>query len=408
MKKGFIKLTIYLIVFILPFFNYSIAFNVEEDTDYTVEEIIQTVSISTDNLDISSGYAIAFDRGSKSVIWGKNENKQVPMASTTKIMTAIVLLEHCKDLNEQIEVCKEAASIGGSRLGLKTKDKITINDLLYGLMLRSGNDAAIQIAVSVAGSVENFSNLMNRKAEELGLLHTHFTSPHGLDNPMHYTTAYELAIITDYALNIEKIAKVVNTKNYTVNINGYSKVITNTHELLGYLDGVNGVKTGFTNGAGRCLVTSVNRNDFNIIVVVLGANTKKIRTKDSIKIINYIYENYELVNLEEKIYENYEKWKQINEKRIVINKGVQDNIKTILGEIKIKFYPMKKGEIKDLNIQIENIDYLEAPVDKNYKIGTINICLGENEIQRIYIHNKSTIKKKGIYDYMKQFCEIFL
>ena len=186
---------------------------------------------------------------------------------------------------------------------------------------------------------------MNRKAEELGLLHTHFTSPHGLDNPMHYTTAYELAIITDYALNIEKIAKVVNTKNYTVNINGYSKVITNTHELLGYLDGVNGVKTGFTNDAGRCLVTSVNRNGFNIIVVVLGANTKKIRTKDSIKIINYIYENYELVNLEEKILESYEKWKQINEKRIVIN-----NKKSRMG------FPSRIQDAPILNLLLDNCD----------------------------------------------------
>ena len=332
MKKRIIKVAIYLLIFILSFINYSISYNIEENTDYSVEEIIQTVSNSTDDLQISSGYAIAFDRGSKSVVWGKSENTQVPMASTTKIMTAIVLLEHCEDLSVKVEVCKEAASIGGSRLGLKTNDKITMKDLLYGLMLCSGNDAATQIAVSVGGSVEKFAKMMNAKAKELNLSHTHFTSPHGLDNPMHYTTAYELAIITDYALNIEKGKQ--NNK-----LNGYSKNITNTDELLGYLEGVNGVKTGFTNGAGRCLVTSVDRNGFNIIVVVLGANTKKIRTKDSIKIINYIYENYELVNIEEKILESYDKWKQINEKRIVVNKGVRDNIETILGNIKIKFYP---------------------------------------------------------------------
>ena len=406
MQKRIMKLTIYLLIFILSFLNCSTAYNVEEDTDYSVEEIIQTVSNSTDNLEISSGYAIAFDRGSKSVIWGKSENTQVPMASTTKIMTAIVLLEHCKDLSVEVEVCKEAASIGGSRLGLKTNDKITMNDLLYGLMLCSGNDAATQIAVSIGGSVEQFAKMMNAKAGELGLSHTNFTSPHGLDNPMHYTTAYELAIITDYALNIDKIAEVVNTKNYTVTINGYEKTITNTNELLGYLEGVNGVKTGFTNGAGRCLVTSVNRNGFNIIVVVLGANTKKIRTKDSIKIINYIYENYELVNIEEKILERYNMWEQINEKRIVINKGVQNNIQTILGDIKIKFYPIKKGDIKDLNIQIENINYLEAPVGKDFIVGKIKVCLGEKEIQNINIYNKDKIDKKSIYEYMKQFVEI--
>ena len=109
---------------------------------------------------------------------------------------------------------------------------------------------------------------MNKKAKELELKNTHFVTPHGLDDEEHYTTAYELALITDYALNIDKIKEVVKTKNYTVRINGYTKNISNTNELLGYLDGVTGVKTGFTNGAGRCLVTSVERNGFNIITVV--------------------------------------------------------------------------------------------------------------------------------------------
>lgn len=405
MQKRMLKLILYVTIFILLFINCSMAYNIEEETDYSVEEIVQTISNSTDNLEISSGYAIAYDRSSKSAIWGKNENTQVPMASTTKIMTAIVLLENCKDLNTEIEVCKEAASIGGSRLGLKTNDKITMNDLLYGLMLCSGNDAAIQISVSIGGSVENFAEMMNKKATDLNLSHTHFTSPHGLDNPNHYTTAYELALITDYALNIDKIAEVVSTKSYTVTINGYSKEVSNTNELLGYLEGVNGVKTGFTNGAGRCLVTSVNRNNFNIIVVVLGANTKKIRTKDSIKIINYIYENYELVNIEERIFNGYENWRQIKEKQILVNKGAPSKIQTTLGDVEIKYYPIKKDNIKDVNIQIENIDYLEAPVEKDITIGEIKVFVGDQEIQKIYIHNKNKIEKKGPYDYIEQFAE---
>ena len=126
---------------------------------------------------------------------------------------------------------------------------------------------------------------MNKKAKELNLNHTHFITPHGLDEEGHYTTAYELALMADYALNIEKFSEVVSTKIHNVNINGHIKTITNTNELLGYLNGVNGVKTGFTNGAGRCLITSVERDGFNIITVVLGADTKKIRTKDSINLI---------------------------------------------------------------------------------------------------------------------------
>ena len=120
-----------------------------------------------------------------------------------------------------------------------------------------GNDAAVALAEHVAGSVPEFANIMNKKVEELNLKDTHFVTPHGLDEEEHYTTAYELAKIADYALNIEEIEKIVKTKTYTVSINGYSKNITNTNELLGYLEGVYGVKTGFTNGANRCLVTSV-------------------------------------------------------------------------------------------------------------------------------------------------------
>lgn len=121
--------------------------------------------------------------------------------------------------------------------------------------------------------------MMNEKAEELGLKDTHFITPHGLDETEHYTTAYELAKITDYALKNKKFAQIVNTKTTTININGASKTINNTNELLGNLNGVDGVKTGFTNNAGRCLVTSTSRNSHRIICVVLGADTKKIRTR---------------------------------------------------------------------------------------------------------------------------------
>ena len=181
---------------------------------------------------INSRYAVIYDRASKTVILGKDETREVPMASTTKIMTAIVMLENITNLNKKITVEKNAAAIGGSRLGLKTGDEITYEDLLYGLLLCSGNDAATQIAISVGGSIEGFAKMMNNKAEEMGLEHSHFVTPHGLDSSEHYTTAYELAVITDYALNIEKFAKTVSTKTYTVNINGNPKTINNSNELL--------------------------------------------------------------------------------------------------------------------------------------------------------------------------------
>jgi len=167
-------------------------------------------------------------------------------------MTAIILLEN-GNLEETVVVDKKAASIGGSRLGLTIGDKITLNDLLYGLMLCSGNDAAVQIAISIAGDTEKFSDMMNEKAYKLGLKDTHFVTSHGLDNDGHYTTAYELAKISDYALEIEKFSEVVSSRTYTVTINGYPRTITNTNELLGNVTGVNGIKTGFTAKARKVL-----------------------------------------------------------------------------------------------------------------------------------------------------------
>ena len=152
-------------------------------------------------------------------------------------------------------------------------------------MLCSGNDAAVCLAESVGGSIEGFAELMNTKAQELGLSNSHFESPHGLDSDQHYTTAYELALLSDYALKNPTFLSIVGTKNHTVIINGTPKTLSNTNELLGNLDGVYGIKTGFTNGANRCLVTACKRGNMDIICVVLGADTKNFRTKDSIKLI---------------------------------------------------------------------------------------------------------------------------
>lgn len=189
---------------------------------------------------------------------------------------------------------------------------------------------------------------MNQKASKLGLTSTHFVTPHGLDEQAHYTSAYELAIITDYALNNKKFSTIVNTKNTTININGNKKTLNNTNELLGNLNGVDGVKTGFTNGAGRCLVTSTTRNGHQIICVVLGADTKKIRTTDSVKLIEYVFSNYEYVNIKEKIESEFEIWKNKNIANIQIEKGITKVAQICLDKIQYEEIPINKSNIKDI------------------------------------------------------------
>ena len=376
----------------------------DENEEITQEDYVEVINQTKDEPILNSRIAVAYDRKSGEVIWGKDENKRTAMASTTKIMTAIVTLENC-DLNQIVTISKKSAGTGGSRLGLKTDDKITMNDLLYGLMLKSGNDAAVAIAETVGGSVEGFAELMNAKAKELKLENTHYVTPHGLDDPEHYTTAVELAKLADYALQNKIFAKIVNTKNYTVTINGYPKAISNTNELLGYLEGVNGVKTGFTNNAGRCLVTSINRNGFEIITVILQADTKKFRTSDSIKLIEYIYKNYEPVNIKEIVNEQFKKWCSINTSRIQINKCKSNNLELYIDNLDNDIIPIKKTDKDKIQIEVNNLFYFEAPLQQNTIIGTMKVNLDGKTLDVIEIKNKNTIPKKDIWDYFNIFAQ---
>lgn len=352
---------------------------------------------------INSKKYVVFDRESGLVLLGKNENKQTPMASTTKIMTAIVVVESNLNLEKEAIVSQKAANIGGSTLGLKKDDKITINDLLYGLLMKSGNDCAIQLALECSGSVEEFANQMNEKAKKLELKNTNFVTPHGLDNPNHYTTAFELAKITDYALKNSIISTIVKTKYATIRINNNNKEIKNTNELLlGNVEGVYGVKTGFTNMAGRCLVTAVKRNDIDLIIVVIGADTKKYRGSDTLKLLNYIEKNYKKVDVENIVNESFQKWKEINENRIQIYKG-NSKLKTKIKEIKYKKL-LTKSEI---NVEFNNIILLNAPVEKNEKIGEILVKNGEELLEKIDIISKDKIERRSIKDYFIIFAKEF-
>lgn len=368
----------------------------ESDVNYKDEENNIEVESNKEIPTLNSTRYVVFDRLSKTAIYGKDYNKESAMASTTKIMTAIVVLECCKNLNEMVTVDSKAANIGGSRLGLKLNDKITVNDLLYGLLMRSGNDAAIELADYIAGSKEEFANLMNKKTEELGLTHTHFISPHGLDNENHYTTAFELAKITDYALNNEVFKQIVKTQYKTIQINGIDKQIKNTNELLmSNIDGVYGVKTGFTNNAGRCLVTAVKRNNIDLIIVVLGASSRKNRANDTLKLMNYIYSKYRIENIEEKAQQEYKMWKDINEKRIYIKKA-NTNLTTKLDDIKIKQIVTNK----EINIEINFKNSLELPIEKNSKIGELIIKNGDDILEEVDILANNEVRKRNIVDYL--------
>ena len=316
------------------------------------------------------------------------------------ITYTIFLIIENGNLQDTITVSKKAAGTGGSRLGLKTNDTITVENLLYGLLLCSGNDAAVCLAEYLSGSVTDFANLMNQKASELHLTQTHFVTPHGLDSDEHYTTSYELALLANYALNNNKFKEIVGTKNYTVTINGYPKTLSNTNELLGNLNGVYGVKTGFTNGANRCLVTSIKRGDLDIICIVLGADTKKDRTKDSIELINYVFNNFEIVNIKEKIFNEFNNWKIYNSSNFVVAKGVSNNIDLVLDDLKFDYLPVNRNDIDSLSIYIYCDYNFQAPLKANSIIGYISVSLQNETILTINIRNSNTIGQKKFGSYI--------
>ena len=411
MKNKFLKITyITIAIFIIISNIFTVC---ADDVDYDdfnqwkIEENITEEAVSnnvTERPSINSKRFVIYDRISKTIIGGKDEKIRSAMASTTKIMTATIVIENA-NLNDEVTISSKAGGTGGSRLGLKSGDKITVNDLLYGLMLRSGNDAAVALAEHVGGSVEKFAEIMNKKAEELKLTNTHFVTPHGLDNSEHYTTAYELAKLTDYAMQNEKFANIVGTKTTTIYINNQARQITNTNELLGVLNGVVGVKTGFTNNAGRCLVTETKRNDMDIITVVLGADTKKFRTKDSIRLIEYTFSNYEMVNIQEKIIEEFKNWKNINEKRINVIQGKKEYLNPTLGEIELQTIPVKKDKIDNIQYEINTIISIEAPVEQWQKIGNIVVKIDDKIIEKVEIINTEPIEKKSWRDYFEYLLE---
>lgn len=367
--------------------------------------ILLAIIISSSNIsyanEINSRKYIVYDRNSGIKVMGKNEDKETPMASTTKIMTATVVLENCSNLNKEVEVGQRAAGIGGSKLELKKGDKITIRDLLFGLLLRSGNDCAIQLAEEISGSVEDFIKLMNDKAKELNLKDTHFVTPHGLDDPKHYTTAYELAKITDYSLKNNVFASIVQTKYATIRINNQAREIKNTNELLmSNIEGIYGVKTGFTNLAGRCLVTAIKKDNMDLIIVTIGADTKKDRGKDTIELIKAITEKYRKVNIEEIAQNAFLEWKNINMNRIIVERG-NSKINLKLG----KCEPKEIITNSEITTEINSISYKKAPILKNEKVGELIVKNGSDTLETIEIFNTKDVKRRNVMDYIRIFAK---
>lgn len=269
----------------------------------------------------------------------------------------------------------------------------------------SGNDAAVALAEFVSGNIDDFAILMNEKVLNLGLTSSHFVTPHGLDQDEHYTTAFELAKIADYALCNDVFSKIVRTSNYTVTIDGNPKNLHNTNELLGNLDGVYGVKTGFTNGANRCLVTSCKRGNLDIVCVVLGCDTKKDRTLDSAKLINYVFSNFSVVNVYDIIKSKFDIWVSTQSKNVSIEKCTNSISNFVLDESQIQFknIAVNNSNLNNINVSIDFTNDFIAPLPKNSIIGKMTVNINDFDYFSVDILNEHTINRKNVFDYLNSF-----
>lgn len=242
-------------------------------------------------VDISGECAILIDADTKEILYEKNPDKQMLIASTTKIITAMVVLDHCK-LDENVEMLPEYTAVEGSSTYLKAGDTVTVEELLYGLLLVSGNDAAAALAYHTAGSIEKFASLMNEKAAELGMTNSSFKNPHGLDEDGHYSTARDLALAMAEAIKNETFCKITSTKTITINGNTFK----NHNRLLWECEGVMGGKTGYTKSAGRTLVSYAHRDGLNLICVTLKDPDD---WKDHTSLYDWAFSEYRAVNITE-------------------------------------------------------------------------------------------------------------
>lgn len=335
-------------------------------------------------INISAKSAIVIDQESGEAIFEKNPDIQLPPASTTKIMTGIIVLEN-SDLDDVVKISARTKEIGESSIYLSEGEELRVEDLLYAMLVQSANDAAYALAEHVSGSEELFVDLMNRKAAEIGAKSTKFKNSYGLDDEEHLTTARDLAMIARYAMQNDEFRKIVATKEKFIPWEGHSdRKLVNTNTLLGKVDYVTGIKTGYTDKAGLCMVISAEKNGKNLITVVLGSKDEKIREEDILLIMDYCFEENERFDL----------YKKDNSKFFIYPKNDEEPI-AVFAEKDLSRY-LNKSDADDL-IVIVNIDEnISLPVYAGEKVGSVIVLNNRVEVDSADIISKEDKEKVSI------------
>ena len=351
-------------------------------------------TLSVNKVEASSTSAkgmCVLEQDSKRVLYQKDMDTMRANASTTKIVTAITVIQHCDNLDEVITVHNKSIGIEGTSIYLRKDEQLSVRDLLYGLMLRSGNDSAVALAYHIGGTEAQFVDMMNELCVSVGTKNTHFANPHGLDDDNHYTTAYDLALVTAYALNNPIFKEIVSTKHHTIPATNISEAryLTNKNRLLNSLDGCVGVKTGFTTRAGRCLVSAIERNGITLVCVVLNCGPM---FEESVALLNSAYNEY-----------NFSPITVANEP--IYNEYYIDNIRGQLNLYTDETYifPIKDSEKDKLKV-VYKLNELTKNVKEGEIVGEISVFY-DNHLQKtlkLYTINKiDVLENQDVFNSIK-------
>ena len=350
--------------------------------------ILKANNSSIPTPEVSAKSAILIEACSGEVIFSKNPDVRLPMASTTKIMTALVAIESC-DISKTVSVSPTAVGVEGSSVYLYPEEKLTLEDLIYAMMLESANDAAAAIAIEVGGSVEKFAEMMNQKAQSMGLCDTHFENPHGLDGDSHFTTARELALIAREALSNLTFKKIVSTHKKTIPLNETEgvRLLINHNKMLVSYEGAVGVKTGFTKKSGRCLVSAAERDGLTFIAVTLSAPDD---WRDHTEMLDYGFSLYEARTLCTRGSFSY---------IMPISGGQSDHVMLENTQDVTVILPRGYGEIK---CTVELPRFCLAPISEGECLGRLVFSFNGEEIAESKIVTKYAVDgqnyKKGFFE----------
>ncbi len=358
---------------------------------------IPIVKAEGDSLNLSSESAILMDAESGKILYEKNIDEKLPMASMTKIMSMLLIMENIDNgslsYDDKVLISENASGMGGSQVFLQAGEEYTVNDLLKCIAVSSANDAVVAMAEKISGSVDAFVNLMNEKAKELGLVNTNFANPHGLDNEEHYSTAYDMAVMARELLRHEDVLKYTSIyEDYLTKPDGSQIWLVNTNRLVRFYDGVDGLKTGYTTEAGYCLTATAKKNDLRLISVVMKSPSAEERSSDTSTLLSYGFNSFKSNVI-------YSKEDALG--KVTVEKGKIKEVDVYLKEDATEILSVTERP-SDYTFNLK-VDKIEAPVKSGTIVGTAEIIDSNgNIIDEVEIIVKEDIEKAGFFDYLKQ------